>query len=671
MDNSRSLYVEHDPEIMHAIERFELVAKATHDVIWDWDLVKGTVWWNRGMEHNFGYKAEDIGRDLDSWTNRLHPDDRERVLTRIYEVIDHGGTNWADFYRFRKSDGSYAHVHDRGYTIQEDNKPVRMVGSMMDVTGQLRSERELQESRENLQFALHAAQIGVWNLDPINRKVTFDERCMELYGYPLPEQMIYDKIVMLIHADDQERIQQAVVNAMNPVLRAAYNVRFRVIGAQTKQLRWLQCQGMAYFDANNVPYRFAGVSRDITQSVVSQEKVLWADQRAAMTIEGSGAGSFLIDLKTEEIIYSPTMARILSGREDVAITRESFIQHVYPEDVLTRMEAYKVAAETGQLKYECRFVWDDGSVHWVRVIGQNLKDASGKDISLSGIVMDITDRIESEQRLRESEEKYRQLAMELEQRVKERTEELRLANKELMNSNNNLQQFAYAASHDMQEPLRKVLSFSSRLQNAYGKQFDETGAYMLNRIQDATKRMSGMIDDLLTYSRLTHDPEFAPVDMTAMVASILADLEISIQEKKAVIRTEPLPVVWGTSSQLTHLMQNLISNAIKYHQNGKPVQVSVRAEKASRDEISSQAQLLPNHSYVRIEVADNGIGFDEAHLDRIFRMFQRLHGRSEFAGSGIGLALCKRVVQNHFGHITARSKPGEGATFMVYLPEPL
>ncbi|MCE6987759.1 PAS domain-containing protein [Dyadobacter sp. CY323] len=664
-------YKENKDDLLVAIERFELVAKATHDVIWDWDLVNGTVWWNKGMESIFGYASEEIKSGPDSWYERIHPDDQDRVIRNIHTVIDNGENNWSDYYRFKRSDGSYANVHDRGYTIKVDDRPVRMVGSMRDLTEQLKTEKAHRESEENLTFALEAAQLGIWNTDPVKQTIAFDDRCKQLYGNPKEEELTFENLMQHIHYEDRERVKAAVANALNPDLRNLYDIRYRTVGATDKILRWLHCRGQAYFTTDGTPYRFSGVSRDITYEISNQEKVTWADQQAAMTIEGSGAGSFLINADSNVIIHSPTMARIITGREELNITREMFINHVHPDDLQTRLDAYSIAEKTGDLKYEARFVWIDGSIHWIRVIGKYLFDSSGNTKTISGIVMDITDRIESEQKLRKSEEKYRQLASELERRVQQRTEELYQTNLELINSNNNLQQFAYAASHDMQEPLRKIQSFGSRLSAVYSKELDENGAFMLSRIQDASKRMSAMIDDLLAFSRLsTHDGNFQPVGLNQVVKDVLADLEISIQEQKSNITVEPLPAVWGISSQLTQLFQNLLSNAIKYRKPEIPSEINISFRVVDENEKSRIPKLLDDQSYICVEVSDNGIGFEETYLDRIFQMFQRLHGRSEFAGSGIGLALCKKVVQNHHGYITARSTPGEGSTFMVYLPVP-
>jgi len=785
-------------DLLLAIERFKLVAKATHDVIWDWDLARGTVWWNEGMQEIFGYRTEDIESGPNSWFDRIHPDDQEQVVRKIYQVIEKGESNWSNFYRFRRADGSYAHVHDRGYTIQGGGKPVRMVGSMMDISSQLRSDKAREESEESLRFAMQAAQLGTWNLNPADRTASLNDRCKELYGNPSDTELHYEGLVQFIHPDDRARVIEAIERALDPSVRAIYDVRYRVIGASDGKLRWLHCTGQAYFDQAGTAYRFSGISREITAEVTSQEKIAWADQQAAMTIEGSGAGSFMVALATNEIIYSPTMARIITGSEAANMTRDILLASLHPDDVDIRDRAYAEAADSGELRYQARFIWNDASVHWVRVLGRYLYDSTGKAISLSGIVMDITDRIESEQRLKvneehlrtlieqapvatalfvgkdmvidipneamlkvwgkgrsvigkplrealpelegqpflgildriyktgeahseqgaradlvvdgrlqtfyydytykplkdsrgevyaildmavdvteqvisrqeleQSEERYRQLASELERRVGQRTDELHQANIELVNSNNNLQQFAYAASHDMQEPLRKIQSFGSRLLSTYSDKLDDNGKYMLNRIQDASKTMSAMIDDLLAYSRLTtREGEFDEVRLDEIVHSVLADLEISIQEQKTDIIVEDLPVVWGNGPQLAQLMQNLISNAIKYRLPDQQSVIRLSYRTVSDAEKGTLPKPLPDHPYIRLEVIDNGIGFDEIYLDRIFQMFQRLHGRSEFSGSGIGLAICRRIVQEHGGEITVESNES-GTAFTIRLP---
>lgn len=287
-----------------------------------------------------------------------------------------------------------------------------------------------------------------------------------------------------------------------------------------------------------------------------------------------------------------------------------------------------------------------------------LRNSDGEVYAILDMAVDVTSQVVARQELMQSEERYRQLANELDQRVQQRTIELHKANQELIHSNNNLQQFAYAASHDLQEPLRKIQSFGSRLHTMYNNQLDSTGVYMLDRIQDASKRMSYMIDDLLAYSRLsTRDNELELVNLNQVVANVLPDLEIAINEKRAEITTGELPLIWGNERQLGQLFQNLLGNAIKYSKPDTIPLITVSSRLAEPSETALIPSILPQTTYVRIAIADNGIGFDMKNVDRIFHMFQRLHGRSEYSGSGIGLALCKKVVQNHHGYITASSSP--------------
>ena len=178
-----------------------------------------------------------------------------------------------------------------------------------------------------------------------------------------------------------------------------------------------------------------------------------------------------------------------------------------------------------------------------------------------------------------------------------------------------------------------------------------------------------MIDDLLAYSRLTtREGEFHGVKLDEVVHSVLADLELSIQEQKTDILVGELPVVWGNASQLTQLMQNLISNAVKYRLPDQESVIRLSYRAVDEAEKETLPKLLPDHRYICLEVSDNGIGFDEKYMDKVFAVFQRLHGRSEYEGTGVGLAVCRRIVDRHGGTITAKSKPGEGASFIITLP---
>ncbi|QJW88822.1 hypothetical protein HNV11_05205 [Spirosoma taeanense] len=248
----------------------------------------------------------------------------------------------------------------------------------------------------------------------------------------------------------------------------------------------------------------------------------------------------------------------------------------------------------------------------------------------------------------------------------------------LHRSNQNLEQFAYVASHDLQEPLRKIVSFGDVLNNHFTSEMSESASDLIRRMQISAGRMRSLVQDLLTYARLAGDTEsYGLVDLNQLVATVIDDLEMTVYERKAKLTASPLPAVWGDAALLRQLFQNLLSNALKFQQKdstGAPIPprivISGRVAAATElpDELALADASQAGRRFALLTVSDNGIGFNEQYLDRIFTIFQRLHGRMQYAGTGMGLAICKKVVEIHNGHITASSQEGKGATFSVYLP---
>lgn len=243
------------------------------------------------------------------------------------------------------------------------------------------------------------------------------------------------------------------------------------------------------------------------------------------------------------------------------------------------------------------------------------------------------------------------------------------ANAELQKSNAELEQFAYVASHDLQEPLRKVLLFTDRLNEELANKNESVTRY-LDRIDSAARRMSNLIRDVLSYSRLTRMEEsFSPTDLNAVIAQVKVDLELTLEEKRGVIIADRLPVINGNALQLSQLFSNLISNALKFSEREPEIQIKV--SDATSEEVTFEGLSTPTGGFVKIQVIDNGIGFDPKHADKVFTLFQRLHQDPKYPGTGIGLALCKKIVVNHHGSIRVSSKPGVGTTFTVFLPTAL
>jgi light-regulated signal transduction histidine kinase (bacteriophytochrome) len=250
----------------------------------------------------------------------------------------------------------------------------------------------------------------------------------------------------------------------------------------------------------------------------------------------------------------------------------------------------------------------------------------------------------------------------------ERAREVERINRELARSNRELESFASVASHDLQEPLRKITAFGDRLSSQCGEALTDKGRDYLDRMQNAATRMQSLIDDLLAYSRVTtRGQPFVSVSLAAVTQGVLSDLELRIERSGARIEVGELPTIAADPTQMRQLLQNLLSNALKFHRPGEAPRIRVDA--LPLDGRSPESPPGRNGSgAIQLRVQDNGIGFEEKYLDRLFKPFQRLHGQSAYEGTGIGLAICKKIAERHGGSITARSAPGQGTCFLVELP---
>ena len=252
--------------------------------------------------------------------------------------------------------------------------------------------------------------------------------------------------------------------------------------------------------------------------------------------------------------------------------------------------------------------------------------------------------------------------------VREANDELTTFADRLERSNQELQDFASVAAHDLQEPLRKVQAFGDRLKSKYSDAVGDQGIEYLNRMQDASGRMAILINDLLTFSRVTTKAEpFVPTDLAQIAQEVISDLEVRIEELGGRVELGNLPAIEADPLQMRQLLQNLVGNGLKFHREEEAPVVKVHGQLLNGREPHAAGNSLGGE-LCQITVEDNGIGFDEKYLDRIFTIFQRLHSRSEYQGTGVGLAVCRKIVERHSGTITATSTPGQGAKFLVTLP---
>lgn len=350
--------------------------------------------------------------------------------------------------------------------------------------------------------------------------------------------------------------------------------------------------------------------------------------------EGDYQCTFVSENLSEVMGYQP---------QEMTRDPEFWTSHVHSEDVSRITAEFSRQLEEGGGTIEYRFLHKDGDYRWIHDTYRIEWDESGRPVEILGSWTDITERKRVEDLLAQQAE-------------------------ELARSNRELEQFASVASHDLQEPLRKIQAFGDRLKAKYGQVLDDQGDDYLERIRNAAARMQTLIGDLLTLSRVaTQAQPFLPVDLAKVAQKVVSDLEVLILETGGRVEVGNLPTIDADPLQMRLLLQNLIGNGLKFHREGEPPVVKSHG-KLLQGQDRRPAGDSRGNQYCQIIVEDNGIGFDEKYLDRIFSPFQRLHGRMKYEGTGMGLAICRKVVERHRGSISARSSSGRGATFVVTLP---
>lgn len=422
-------------------------------------------------------------------------------------------------------------------------------------------------------------------------------------------------------------------------------------------------------DADDNVTGVMGVGIDITSQVIARNKINEAEQRSRLAIEAAEMGTFEWIIENDEFIHSERLAEIYGYGKIIGLNHADFLAALHPEDYEKRNKAVAHAFSTGFLDYEGRLLWKDGSVHWVKTKGKVIFDENNVPLKMYGTSLDVTEQRNTTEALRQSEESFRELAQNLEERVQQRTNDLNEVNAELVRSNKELEQFAFITSHDLQEPLRKIQTFANLLSDKYASTLNENANSYINKITSASVRMSQLITDLLNFSRLRRtEGEFIATDLNNVLNEVRNDLEVVISNKKAIINAHTLPIVNAIPFQMNQLFYNLLSNALKFAASDRPLVIDISSKLLSPEEIDVRQGLSKRLSYCEITIKDNGIGFNQVYANKIFEIFQRLNNRSEYEGTGIGLALCNKIMINHSGLIFAKSQENIGSEFYVVLP---
>ncbi|MBC8770071.1 PAS domain-containing protein [Arenibacter sp. BSSL-BM3] len=387
-------------------------------------------------------------------------------------------------------------------------------------------------------------------------------------------------------------------------------------------------------------------SYDITQIVTSKQRLLELNEQ--LTIQNSilndaeaeaNIGSYRLKITDMESHMSDNFYRILECEpNEFKLSPESYRPFVHPKDLKIYDEKVKLALEDKIISnFRYRIITKTGKVKYLQNTGHYLQN------EFIGVVRDITKELQNEQKLKEK-------------------------NLELKRSNSELESFNRVASHDLQEPLRKIQLFISRINDTGSNKLSEKQEEYFKKIASSANRMQTLIKYLLSYSRLNiNKKDYLMVDLNLVMEKVQEDLEAPIKETGIKILIGDLPEVKGVPFQLEQLFNNLISNSVKYHSTQQRPKIKIDSRKLERNEIQHDFRKKAKYYYC-ISIEDNGIGFEQKDSEKIFELFQRLHYNSEYSGSGIGLAICKKIVEKHKGHIVAQSEPNKGATFYIYLP---
>ena len=488
---------------------------------------------------------------------------------------------------------------------------------------------KIKEISEIYETIFDNAPDGILLADVENKKFYMGNKMIcQMLGYSLEE--IRNMGIMGIHPEED---LPYVIEQFEKISRKEIVI--------AKDIPVKKKDGSIFFaDVNSVSITFsgktymAGIFRDITERRKRENALLESERRLNRSQEIAHLGSWELDLAKNDLKWSDEVYRIFGLQpQEFGATYEAFIEMIHPEDRASVDAAYSDSVRDGKDSYEIehRIIRKGtGEVRWVHEKCQHMRDANGKIIRSLGMVHDITERKRAE-------------------------EELRKLTEELKSSNADLQQFAYAASHDLQEPLRGIASFTRLLEKRYKGKLDKKADEFIDYIVDDAKRMQMLIKDLLEYSRIdTKGKLFGITNCSVVLEGAIHNLRSAIEESGTQVTYDLLPTIMADGSQLKSLFQNLISNAIKFRSDEKP-KIHISSKQEGNEWVFS--------------VQDNGIGIDPQYSRRIFVIFQRLHTRHEYQGTGIGLSICNKIVARHGGRMWVESELGRGSIFYFTIPD--
>lgn len=608
-------------------QRYEYITKATFDAIWDWDVKSSTVFLGDGYYQLFGEIPEQPAIEIQNILSRIHPDDFATVMSGAKLAIKRSDLNWNQDHRFRKADGSCAFVSNKAVLLRDSNgKVTRVIGAMQDITKRKADEFTLQQS-EARHKGLIASQTNYIIRTDLNSNYSYvnNKYITEFSWIHKKSELIGIHSLESIMPYHHQRVQEVVENcfaSMNSVFQVEIDKPGKNGGVKTTLWDFI-----CLTDSDGNPSEIQCVGIDISARKIAERELKKSLNEKNTILESIGDGFFAVDKDWIVTYWNNQAEKMLNVKRSNIVGRK--LWDVFPVKMESRTYIkYHQAVERKEiLHFE---TYDKKIEKWFEI------GAYPAEGGLSVYFKDINNRKLAEFKLKVLNENLQRHA------------------KELAMSNAELEQFAYVASHDLQEPLRMVTSFLTQLEKKYGNVIDVKGKKYIELAVDGAKRMRQIILDLLEFSRIGR---MESLEETIHLDDLIQEIQIlyrnRIEERDAVINVGSLPVLNSYKTPLRQIFQNLISNALKYSKNEiQPV-------------INISAKEFPQ--YWQFSVADNGIGIHSDYFEKIFIIFQRLHHKEEYSGTGMGLAVTKKIIDNLNGKIWVDAKEGVGSTFYFTL----
>jgi PAS domain S-box-containing protein len=602
--------------------------------------------WRMQESEVVGRKLFDVFPELEeqNFAASLHSVYQKGAIYRENEalVYMHVGDGLRHFYL----DFQFAPMHELDGTVSG------IMASINDVTEKVRFRQQITEAADRLSLATDGTKLATWDLNLQTSEIIYSGRLATLFGYDEDAVLSHTQLRSHLHPDDRQFIvEKAFAQAL---YTGTYYYEARVIHSD-KSVHWIRTHGKVLYKDDHVPHRMLGTMMDITD-VKESELALKASEGKFRTLADSMPQLVWTVDSDGNLNYLNRSLFDYTGGETGGFYDEFWNSIVHPGDLDENKRLWSGSMQSGKdfiFEHRLRNAAGEYKWHLSRAIPQWNPD--GSILMWVGTSTDIHDS--------------KLFIDQLESKVQQRTRELTIANNELVRTNMELAQFAYVASHDLQEPLRKIQTFATRILETEYDNLSEKGRDYFNRMQASSTRMQQLIVDLLAFSRANAvEKHFEATDLNLVLRNVKEQLSDLITQRNATIISDELPQRSVIVYQFEQLFTNIIANALKFVKPGESTVINIRTGIISGD-LVALTEADPAATYRYISFADNGIGFDQQFKDRIFQVFQRLHNRNAYEGTGIGLAICKKIVENHKGLIDAIGKLGQGATFIVYLPE--